>query len=104
MIQYIKNENCVVSGWPQQTISTTRSSPWRGGRPTTNLSSLGGGVSAPKVTRPRGPFPATPIALQLHFIQCSFPKPNSDWFGKVTPDNCVQFFKPIPVWFGKKKN
>ena len=37
------------------------------------------------------------------FYSVSFSKPNTVWFGKVTPKNCVQFSKPIPVWFGKKK-
>ena len=40
-------------------------------------------------------------AVQLDFIQCPFP--NQIQFGKVTPKNCVQFSKPIPVWFGKKE-
>ena len=37
------------------------------------------------------------------FHSVPFSKPNTVWFGKVTPKKCEGFSKPIPVWFGKKK-
>ena len=47
------------------------------------------------------------IDLESFDDHCQCPKnskPNSAWFGKVTPKKCEGFYKPIPVWFGNKKN